>query len=112
MSEGRKALLGYIVLYTLLLDHRGKENAVHSCKLERNLNISGRTLRKIIRYLRIDVRQPICSCSKGYYYPNTVEEIIETFSRIYASAGSCMTVCNSLIFRNPGGNCDDGLPFC
>ena len=115
----RTELLNYTVLYTLLTDHRGRENAVHSCVLERHFNISESTLKRIIRHLRISEHHPICSCSEGYYYPNTKDEIIETFSRIYSGAASCMTVCDSLMFHDQdlgslklfGGYDDEELPF-
>ena len=90
-------ILADVILIDLLLNHNGKNNAVHSRELERRYNISGRVLRSIIRDLRLTGKYPICSCSKGYFYPRTPYEVYETFSRLSASSKSYSILCYNLI---------------
>ena len=112
-------LIASTLLIDLMLDHRGKDNAVHSRVLERRFGISGRVLRSIVRNLRLEEGHPICSCSKGYYYPETQNEIIDTFSSLRASTMSYSKLCEGLLFNKQVlnniqifGGCDnDELPI-
>ena len=109
MNSDKYLQISCTLLIDLMLNHKGKENAVHSCEYERRFNISGGVLRSIIRKIRLQEGYPICSCKKGYFYPETQEEIIDTISRLRSSTRSYLSLCDSLIFNRR--NINDGSTF-
>ena len=65
----------------LIAFHTGKENAIPSCELESVFSIGGRSLRRIINFLRQE-GVPICSDATGYYYADSRHEINQTVKRL------------------------------
>ena len=119
MMSGKYICISCNLLVDLILNHRGKHNAVHSRELERRYDISGRALRRIMKDLRETKKHPICSGSIGYFYPATQEEIIETVARLKSSNRSYENLCNCLLSHGQnlgdinifGGINHDDLPF-
>lgn len=75
MKRDKKALCTYLKKY-----HVGKENAIICKDLKRIFRVSEETVRYNVSVLRKD-GIPICSCSFGYYYPETHSDVVETVSR-------------------------------
>lgn len=122
MNRDRFYLVREAILIELVLNHVGKENAVHSSVFEKRYCISGRTVREMINQLRCMEGQPVCSCSKGYFFPKTKAEKDETVARMHAFSSSFAHIRNSLeeVYRPSfmnlfsGGYYDvdeDELPF-
>ena len=59
--------------------HTGIDNAVFSRELERRFSLNGRSLRRIISYLRRE-GYPIGSSATGYFYAENKREIDLTIS--------------------------------
>ena len=59
----------------------GKGKAVPSQALEQALNLSGNSLRKQVNRLRRE-GVPIASCSRGYFYAETEEELQRTIRQL------------------------------
>jgi len=77
------------LINTLYTFHRGKENAIKSKDLARELNISRRKLRALTNYLLIEKNIPIAStCDAGIFYIVNLEEMkqskAELLSRVRA----------------------------
>ena len=101
-NDDRMELIRNTILIELILNHRGERNAVHSRELERRFDISGRRIREQIRILRMCEGQPICSSCRGYFYPETAAEIVDTIIRLRVSALSLSDLCRSITL---GGLC-------
>lgn len=84
-----KAIYEYLKRY-----HRGREKAVCSNELERRFCLTGRSLRRRIASLR-QRGVPICSCSCGYYYPITLQDVNATMSWLNELV-SCPVLCPRL----------------
>ena len=63
--------------------HTGIDNAVFSRELERRFSLNGRSLRRIISYLRRE-GYPIGSSATGYFYAENKHEIDLTIHRLSA----------------------------
>ena len=70
-------LMEQLVLNYLKTNAVGKANAVKSGEIEKRFGIYGEHLRGAINGLRTD-GYPICSGRNGYWYAETVEELIAT----------------------------------
>ena len=57
--------------------------------------LNGVRLRKIINHLR-NQGEPICSSSKGYYYPGNKKELLDTIKSISQRIDSQLQVINQL----------------
>lgn len=79
----------------------GKPNAIAGSKMCSGFNnntdhrMEGVKLRKIINHLR-NQGEPICSSSKGYFYPANVQEIKDTCISIQQRVDSQIQVINQL----------------
>jgi len=66
-------------------NHKGKGNAVPLNKIAKELHFSpagnSADFRFIVAKLIEEERYPICAGPKGYYYPNTVEELDENIEQ-------------------------------
>ena len=122
MNRDRYDLIREAIFIELILNHVGKENAIHSRVFEQRYDISGRTLRDMISSLRRIEGYPICSCSKGYFYPETKAELDDTVRRMHMVSRSYANVGNSIYYHSCplttglhyGGYFDDAdedLPF-
>ena len=72
-----------MLLYKILKKyHKGKENAIVCKQLKRSVGrgVREKEIRRLVSLLRKD-GIPICSCSFGYYYPESVSDVIEVVSR-------------------------------
>ena len=61
--------------------HKGRSNAIKSQQLEKIFQCKGVQIREKVNDLR-SRGVPICSCSKGYYYSELVEDIKETIMHL------------------------------
>ena len=61
----------------LYITHQGKDNAIHSKQLEIYYNVKGSVIRKAMNLLRSHITL-IGSCSNGYYWIISQEELDET----------------------------------
>ena len=69
------------ILYAfLMINHQGKDAAIHSKDLERRFGICPRTLRYYVSDLR-KCGVPICSDDRGYWIGTNDEEINGTIKR-------------------------------
>ncbi len=75
MKRDKKALCNYLKRY-----HIGKDNAIICKELKKRFKVSEEAIRYYVSCLRKD-GIPICSCSFGYYYPETHLDVVETVSR-------------------------------
>jgi hypothetical protein len=66
------------ILYT---EHRGKINAITSKQIEKEFGYKGKDIRRIVNEMRCQ-GIPICSCSKGYFYAASVDDINETLAHL------------------------------
>ena len=79
----------------------GKSNAISGTKICSGFNnntdhrIQSVRLRKIINHLRNE-GEPICSCSKGYFYPSNNQELLDTCISIQQRVDSQIQVINQL----------------
>lgn len=64
-----------------MLEHKGKENAVNSRKLEKQFHLKGSEIRHMVNVLRCN-GVPICSCNRGYYYAECAEDIESTLAHL------------------------------
>jgi len=70
------------MLYKYLMNgHRGRDNAVHSKAIEKDLGLSNRSVRTYISSLR-KAGEPICSSEKGYWIASSPQEINGTVKRL------------------------------
>lgn len=75
MKRNKRALCTYLKRY-----HKGKENAIVCKQLKMRFKVSEEVIRYYVSCLRKE-GVPICSCSFGYYYPETHSEVVETVQR-------------------------------
>jgi len=79
----------------------GKSNAISGSKICSGFNnntkfkLQGVRLRKIINHLR-NQGEPICSSSKGYFYPATNKELLDTVVSISQRIDSQLQILNQL----------------
>jgi len=79
----------------------GKESAISGSKIcsgfhnNTRFKMKGARLRKIINHLR-NQGEPICSSSKGYFYPSDSKEISDTCISIQQRIDSQVQVINQL----------------
>jgi hypothetical protein len=80
---------------------KGKFYAIAGTKICSGINnntdhrLSSVRLRKIINYLR-NQGEPICSNSKGYFYPENKQEILDTITSIQQRIDSQKQIINQL----------------
>lgn len=101
-KDDQMELIRSTILMELILNHRGERNAVHSRELERRFGISGRRVREQIRILRMCEGQPVCSSCRGYFYPESTAEIVDTIIRLRVNALSLNDLCRQITL---GGLC-------
>ncbi len=77
-------------LWELIKPRTGKESAVSAAELSRNTGIADRRLRDMVKALVEKRGMAICSCPRGYYIPQTPEEIEETLHMLVSWALSAM----------------------
>ncbi len=79
----------------------GKSNAIAGSKICSGFNnntkfkLQGVRLRKIINHLR-NQGEPICSSSKGYFYPDNNKELQDTITSIAQRIDSQLQILNEL----------------
>ncbi len=84
-----------------LTKYKGKSYAIAGSKICSGFNnntefrLTGVRLRKIINYLRNE-GEPICSTSKGYFYPENIQEIKDTCISLQQRIDSQTEIINQL----------------
>ena len=81
----------------LACNHVGKDNAVHSKVLEKHFNISSRTVRRYIGFLRKS-GIPICSDDSGYWIGADSKEVNKTIKRLGDFVGEVNSARTGLAF--------------
>lgn len=84
-----------------LTKYKGKSYAIAGSKICSGFNnntdfrLTGVRLRKIMNYLR-NQGEPICSTSKGYFYPEDNQEILDTITSLQQRIDSQKQIINQL----------------
>ena len=83
-------------VWNILKDRYGKQNAITSGEIEKEIGITRFHLSGIVQTLRITHKVPVCAsksgAKKGYFLPETKEEIINTMSDIEAQASKLLDI--------------------
>ena len=75
----------------------GKDMAVSGSLICKKMNLKGPRLRKIINYIRINnLHNGLCSCGKGYYTANTLEELEGCLISLKQRIASQVKILNAL----------------
>ena len=72
-----------IDIYTIL--NKGEDNAIHQKDICEAYDLEPRYFQELVRRERLE-GLPICATSKGYFLPETIEELKRTISRFYKQA--------------------------
>ena len=76
---------------------KGKAMAVSGSVICKKLNLQGPRLRKIINYIRVkNLHYGLCSCGRGYYTANTLEELEGCVTSLRQRIASQVKVLNAL----------------
>ena len=67
----------------------GKDNAIHAIEIQKRCGLTAREIRKTVEILR---RKGMCICSgsRGYYLPETEEELKEYINTVKKTAKSTL----------------------
>lgn len=75
--------------------HKGRDNAIICKQLKYAVGMRESRIRYLVSILRREGVQ-ICSCCDGYYYPETIAEVVETVERFdkylvtLSATGECL----------------------
>ncbi len=86
-------------------EHTGKRNAVTSREIEAKFRCKGTEVRKMVNDLRCQ-GVPICSCSKGYFYAETEDEVRHTIAHLdgrITAIEAARSGMNSVLNKYKGG---------
>lgn len=95
-----------MVILDILKEHNTEETAIKSGELSFITGYKGVEIRAEINRLRRN-GEPICSCSKGYYYSNSITDVYKTIANLSSRVSSINEaiegLSNSLIKLNEQG---------
>ena len=80
----------------LMIKGRTSNNPIKSYEIENKLSISGVTVREIVHRARTVDNIPICSDSKGYYYPTSKLEADKTIRQLRSRAKQLVEAANGI----------------
>jgi hypothetical protein len=75
----------------------GKDRAVSGSLICEKMDLKGARLRKIINYIRVNnLLYGLCSCGKGYYMANDLQELEDCINSLRQRIASQVKVLNAL----------------
>ena len=80
----------------MMIKGRTSNNPIKSSEIERKLHIAGVTVREIVHRARTVDNLPVCSDSKGYYFPMNKSEADRTIRQLRSRAKQLVEAANGI----------------